>query len=70
MSLSSAALAQGTGEPIGAAPDGPGALSHCTVDPGTVPKTMDVLTPAGTSQADELDYTLHDPVTIAPVTVP
>jgi glucoamylase len=43
---------------------------HCTVDPGTVPKAMDVLTPPGTSQADELDYTLHDPVTIAPVTVP
>ena len=43
---------------------------HCTVDPGTVPKAMDVLTPAGTSQADELDYTLHDPVTIAPVVVP
>jgi carbohydrate-binding DOMON domain-containing protein len=43
---------------------------HCTVDPGTVPKAMDVLTPAGTSQADELDYTLHDPVRIAPVVVP
>jgi hypothetical protein len=43
---------------------------HCTVDPGTVPKAMDVLTPAGISQADELDYTLHSPVTIAPVVVP
>jgi glucoamylase len=43
---------------------------HCTVDPGTVPKAMDVLTPDGTTQADELDYTLHSPVTIAPVIVP
>jgi glucoamylase len=43
---------------------------HCTVDPGTVPKAIDVLTPPGTSQADELDYTLHSPVTIAPVVVP
>ena len=43
---------------------------HCTVDPASVPKAMDVLTPAGTSQADELDYTLHTPVTIAPVVVP
>jgi glucoamylase len=40
---------------------------HCTVDPGTVPKAMDVVTPAGTAQADELDYTVHRPVTIAPV---
>jgi glucoamylase len=40
------------------------------VDPGTVPTAMDVLTPAGISQADELDYTLHSPVTIAPVVVP
>jgi glucoamylase len=43
---------------------------HCTVDPGSVPKAMDVLTPAGTSQADELDYTVHSPVTIAPVVMP
>jgi glucoamylase len=43
---------------------------HCTADPGTVPKAIDVLTPAGTSQADELDYTLHDPVVIQPVTIP
>ena len=43
---------------------------HCTVDPGTVPKAVDVLTPEGTTQADELDYTLHTPVTIAPVVVP
>jgi carbohydrate-binding DOMON domain-containing protein len=43
---------------------------HCTVDPGTVPKAMDVLTPAGVAQADELDYTVHTPVTIAPVVIP
>jgi glucoamylase len=43
---------------------------HCTFAPGNVPKAMDVLTPAGTTQSDELDYTLHSPVTIAPVVVP
>jgi glucoamylase len=48
----------------------PSADPHCSVDPGSVPKAIDVLTPAGTSQADELDYTLHSPVTIAPVVVP
>ncbi len=30
---------------------------HCTVDPATVPKAMDVVTPAGVTQAIELDYT-------------
>jgi glucoamylase len=44
--------------------------SHCTFPPGEVPKAMDVLVPAGTTQAGELDYTVHDPVTIAPVVVP
>jgi glucan 1,4-alpha-glucosidase len=43
---------------------------HCTFNPGLVPKAIDVLTPAGVSQADELDYTLHSPVTIAPVMIP
>lgn len=33
-------------------------------------KAVDVLTPAGTSQADELDHALHKPVVIAPVTIP
>ncbi len=42
---------------------------HCTVDPSSVPKAMDVLTPAGVSQADELDYTLHQPVTLQAVTI-
>jgi glucan 1,4-alpha-glucosidase len=42
---------------------------HCTVDPATVPKAMDVITPSGVTQSEELDYTLH-PVTIAPVVIP
>ncbi len=40
----------------------------CAVDPATVPKAMDVLTPAGTSQADELDPR-QPPVTIAALPV-
>ena len=43
---------------------------RCTVDPGSVPKAVDVLTPAGTSQAEELDYTLQSPVVLQPVTIP
>jgi glucan 1,4-alpha-glucosidase len=43
---------------------------HCTVDPNTVPKAIDVLTPAGVLQSDELDYTVHQPVTIQGVTMP
>jgi glucan 1,4-alpha-glucosidase len=43
---------------------------HCTVDPGTVPKTMDVLTPSGVDQADLLDYTVHQPVTLEAVAIP
>jgi glucan 1,4-alpha-glucosidase len=42
----------------------------CSVDPSTVPKAVDVLTPAGTSQANELDPTLHNPVRIKAVTIP
>ncbi len=41
----------------------------CSVDPGTVPKAVDVITPDGVSQGTELDPTLG-PVVIAPVTVP
>jgi len=48
----------------------PSSDPHCTVDPGTVPKALDVLTPAGVLQADELDYTLHQPVTLEAVTIP
>jgi hypothetical protein len=43
---------------------------HCTVAPGTVPKAMDVITPTGVSQSDELDYTLHSPVVIQGVQIP
>jgi glucan 1,4-alpha-glucosidase len=42
---------------------------HCTVDPSTVPKVMDVITPNGVSQATELDYTLG-PVVLTGVTLP
>jgi glucoamylase len=41
----------------------------CLVDPTTVPKAMDVITPPGVSQATELNPTLG-PVVIQPVTVP
>ncbi len=43
---------------------------HCTVDPNTVPKTVDVITPAGVSQSDELDYTLHSPIILQDVVIP
>src|SRR5207244_13285098 len=43
---------------------------HCTVDPGTVPKALDVIPPAGVLQSDELDYTLHNPVVLQGVTIP
>jgi glucoamylase len=43
---------------------------HCTVDTGTVPKAIDVLTPGGVSQADELDYLLHNPVLLGGVFIP
>ena len=51
------------------APGNPDAV-HCGVTPSTVPKAMDVFTPDGTAQSDELDYTIHSPVTIAPVVMP
>jgi glucan 1,4-alpha-glucosidase len=41
----------------------------CSIDPGTAPKAMDVIPPAGTSQATELDPTLG-PVTLHGVAVP
>jgi glucoamylase len=43
---------------------------HCTANPNGVPKATDVLTPSGVSQADELDYTLHNPVVLQGVTIP
>jgi glucan 1,4-alpha-glucosidase len=42
---------------------------HCTANPATVPKTLDVLTPSGVLQSNELDYTIHQPVTIQAVTI-
>ena len=41
----------------------------CSVDPATVPKAVDVITPTGVSQAAELNPTLG-PMVIQPVTVP
>ena len=46
-----------------------GTAPVCSADPGTVPKAMDVITPAGVSQSTELDPTLG-PVAIQPVIVP
>jgi hypothetical protein len=40
------------------------------VNPATVPKAMDVTTPAGVSQATELDDTVNQPVTIQGVVIP
>ena len=46
-----------------------GTAAICAADPNTVPKAMDVLTPAGVSQATELDPA-KGPVVIQPVMVP
>ncbi len=43
---------------------------HCTFDPNAVPKAMDVIAASGVQQSDELDYTIHDPVTLTGVTIP
>jgi glucoamylase len=43
---------------------------HCTFNPNSVPKVMDSLTPLGTTQSNELDYTLHTPVVLQPVLMP
>jgi glucan 1,4-alpha-glucosidase len=42
---------------------------HCTANASTVPKVMDVITPAGVSQTTELDYTLG-PVVLQGVAIP
>ncbi len=42
---------------------------HCTFPANQLPKAMDVLTPAGTAQSTELDYT-QGPVVIRPVVMP
>jgi carbohydrate-binding DOMON domain-containing protein len=43
---------------------------HCTVNPNTVPKAMDVLTPPNVTQSDELDYTKQSPVVFQAVVIP
>jgi glucan 1,4-alpha-glucosidase len=43
---------------------------HCTVNPANVPKAMDVITPSGVSQADELDYTKHASIVLTGVSIP
>jgi carbohydrate-binding DOMON domain-containing protein len=43
---------------------------HCTFNSNNVPKAMDVLTPPGVSQANELDYTLHNPVSLQGIVMP
>jgi len=48
----------------------PSSDPHCLVDPNTVPKVMDTITPAGVSQSNELDYTLHNPVTLQDIVIP
>jgi glucoamylase len=47
----------------------PSSDPRCSFDPGAVPKALDVLTPAGVSQAEELDYTAG-PVVLQPLTIP
>ena len=49
-----------------AAPSGD---SHCTFDPGLVPKALDVVTGPGVQQSTELDYTAG-PVVLSGVTIP
>ena len=44
--------------------------AHCTADPSSVPKAMDVITPTGVDQSNELDYTLHSPVVLQGVSIP
>jgi carbohydrate-binding DOMON domain-containing protein len=48
----------------------PSSDPHCTFNPGAVPKALDVITPAGVQQSQELDYTLSNPVTLQGVFIP
>ena len=43
---------------------------HCTASPDSVPKAIDVLTPPGVLQSNELDYTLHTTVSLQGVVIP
>jgi hypothetical protein len=47
----------------------PSADPHCTFNPGLVPKAVDVITPPGVLQSNELDYTLG-PVVLMGVLLP
>ena len=47
----------------------PSADPHCTFSPGAVPKLMDVITPTGVLQSNEVDYTLHNPVVLQGVAI-
>ena len=48
----------------------PGGVSPiCAADPNTAPKVMDVLTPAGVLQSDELNFVAH-PVVLQPISIP
>ena len=42
----------------------------CALDPATVPKAVDVITPTGVDQATELNPITNSPVVIQGVTVP
>jgi glucoamylase len=46
-----------------------GTAPICGVDPNTVPKALDVITPPGVAQSTELDPTLG-PVVLQGVTIP
>ena len=46
-----------------------GTAPICGVDPNTVPKAVDVITPPGVAQSTELDPTLG-PVVLQGVTIP
>jgi glucoamylase len=46
-----------------------GTAPVCGIDPGTAPKVMDTIAPAGVSQATELDPT-RGPVALQGVTIP
>ena len=48
----------------------PSADPQCTFNSGLVPKAIDVITPPGVLQSNELDYTLHSPVELSGVTIP
>ena len=40
------------------------------MDPATVPKLMDVITPPEVDQSEEVDYTINTPVVLSGVPIP